>query len=94
MKIRQIITEMYLLNMFAYPCSQAASTVLSLAEREAMLEEAKRKKEELLQECEQRKNYMQTMEMNRKDNEKLSDLEQVSVSSKEGGVREGRKPQN
>lgn len=27
--------------------------------------------------CEERKNFMQTMELNRKENEKLSDLEQV-----------------
>jgi hypothetical protein len=29
--------------------------------------------------CEERKNFMQTMELNRKENEKLSDLEQVCL---------------
>lgn len=42
-----------------------------------MVEEAKKRKKELMNACEERKNFMQTMELNRKENEKLSDLEQV-----------------
>ena len=44
-----------------------------------MVEDAKTRKAELQQACEERKNFMQTMEMNRKENEKLSDLEQVAL---------------
>ena len=40
----------------------------------------KRRKEELQNQVEERKNYMQYMDLNRKENEKLTDLEQVSVT--------------
>lgn len=53
-----------------------SSQVLSQAEREAAIEEVKRRKEELQNASEERKNFMQKMELNRKDNEKLTDLEQ------------------
>ncbi|XP_031566387.1 cilia- and flagella-associated protein 45-like [Actinia tenebrosa] len=55
---------------------KSASRVLSKEEREAALEELKRRKEELQNQVEERKNYMQYMDLNRKENEKLTDLEQ------------------
>lgn len=42
------------------------------------LEAAKRRKEEVQNASEERKNYMQKMELSRKANTQLSDLEQVS----------------
>ena len=56
---------------------QNAARVLTKDEQLNVVEEAKRRKAELMQACEERKNFMQTMELNRKENEKLSDLEQV-----------------
>ncbi|XP_046852993.1 cilia- and flagella-associated protein 45-like [Xenia sp. Carnegie-2017] len=55
---------------------KSASYVLSKEEKLNVVEEAKKRKKELMNACEERKNFMQTMELNRKENEKLSDLEQ------------------
>lgn len=41
------------------------------------MEEAKQRKENAQNASEERKNFMQQMDLNRRDNEKLSDLEQV-----------------
>ena len=41
------------------------------------MEEMKQRKEELQNASEERKNFMQTMELKRKENAKPSDLEQV-----------------
>ena len=58
---------------------QSAARVLNKEEQLKVVEEAKKRKAELMNACEERKNFMQTMELNRKENEKLSDLEQVEV---------------
>ncbi|CAB4014147.1 Hypothetical predicted protein [Paramuricea clavata] len=55
---------------------KSAARVLNKEEQLKVVEEAKRRKAELMNACEERKNFMQTMELNRKENEKLSDLEQ------------------
>ena len=57
---------------------QSASHVPTQAEREAAIEELKRRKEALQNASEERKNFMQTMEHKRKENAKPSDLEQVT----------------
>lgn len=58
--------------------AQSASHVPTQAEREAAIEEMKQKKEALQNASEERKNFMQTMELKRKENAKPSDLEQVN----------------
>ena len=58
---------------------QSAARVLNKEEQLKVVEEAKRRKAEVMNACEERKNFMQTMELNRKENEKLSDLEQVRL---------------
>ena len=57
---------------------QSASHVPTQAEREAAIEEMKQRKEALQNASEERKNFMQTMELKRKENAKPSDLEQVT----------------
>lgn len=58
---------------------QNASRVLTKEEREAAWDEIKRLKELQQNETEERKTYMQMMDINRKENEELSDLDQVNV---------------
>lgn len=53
--------------------------MLTKEEQQRVVENAKIRKAELQQACEERKNFMQTMEVNRKENEKLSVLEQVKI---------------
>ncbi|XP_028401364.1 cilia- and flagella-associated protein 45-like [Dendronephthya gigantea] len=65
-----------ILENYEFGRIQNAARVLSKEEQLAVVEEAKRRKAELMNACEERKNFMQTMELNRKENEKLSDLEQ------------------
>ena len=59
--------------------TQSASHVLTKEEREISLGEMKRKKEYEQNASEERKNFMQTMEMKRKENAKASDLEEVYI---------------
>ena len=59
--------------------TQSASHVLTKEEREISLGEMKRKKEYEQNASEERKNFMQTMEMKRKENAKPSDLEEVFI---------------
>ena len=56
---------------------QYASRVLSAAEREEQYRLYKLEKQKLLDATEERKNFMQQMERQRRKNEKLSDIEQV-----------------
>lgn len=59
--------------------TQSASHVLTKEEKEISLGEMKRKKEYEQNASEERKNFMQTMEMKRKENAKPSDLEEVFI---------------
>lgn len=54
----------------------SGARVLTKTEQQKVIDDAKTRKSDLQQACEDRKNFMQTMELNRKENEKLSDLEQ------------------
>lgn len=63
---------------------KSASHVPTQAEREAAIEELKQSKEALQNASEERKNFMQTMELKRKENAKPSDLEQEAM--KESGT--------
>ena len=56
---------------------QYASRVLTAAEREEQYRLYKLEKQLLLDATEERKNFMQQMERQRRKNEKLSDIEQV-----------------
>lgn len=58
---------------------KSASHVPTQAEKEASLEEMKKRKEALQNASEERKNFMQTMELKRKENAKPSDLEQEKM---------------
>ena len=58
---------------------QEASRVLTAAEKEAQRQRIKEEKKSLIDASEERKNHMQEMEMLRRENEKLSDLEQVCL---------------
>ena len=60
---------------------QEASRVLTAAEKEAQRQRIKEEKKSLIDASEERKNHMQEMEMLRRENEKLSDLEQVCLLS-------------
>lgn len=66
---------------------QNAARVLNKEEQLKVVEEAKQRKAELMNACEERKNFMQTMELNRKENEKLSDLEQVEIIGNNLGIK-------
>ncbi|XP_020602402.1 cilia- and flagella-associated protein 45-like [Orbicella faveolata] len=63
---------------------KSASHVPTQTEREAAIEELKQRKEALQNASEERKNFMQTMELKRKENAKPSDLEQEAM--KESGT--------
>ena len=56
---------------------QSASHVPTQEEREFAIEEIKRRKEYEQNASEERKNFMQAMELKRKENAKPSDLEEV-----------------
>lgn len=64
------------LDSYDFERIKSASRVLTKEEQQRVVENAKIRKAELQQACEERKNFMQTMEVNRKENEKLSVLEQ------------------
>ena len=62
--------------------TQSAAHVPTQEERELALEEFKRKKEFEQNASEERKNFMQAMELKRKENARPSDLEEVHVVTK------------
>ena len=53
--------------------------MLTAAEREERYRRYKEEKQTLLDAVEDRKNFMQEMERQRKENEKLSEIEQVCI---------------
>ena len=63
---------------WSFAFHQSASHVATQEERDWAREEMKRRKEYEQNASEERKNFMQTMELKRKENAKPSDLEQVN----------------
>lgn len=62
---------------------QHAARILSDEERKAKLEDLKRLKEELQNEVQERKNFMKMKDLNRRKNEKLSELEEEEMKKAE-----------